>query len=426
MIKNNLKDKMPNVNNYWGQLNNTSPEDHHFNSHEYVYYHCLKTEHPDVLRKVRDIYKKPDACMVCAGKIVIVGYNDALSANPRLIDVWDESNEKQPTEYSKQSGQKFNYKCLICHNVYPRKIADAVKNINECSVCAGKIVVEGFNDLYSCYPKLMEEWSDKNTIDPRTIAHQSKTVVMWECNKCHYEWSTPVYSRTGTGRGCAVCAGQKVLLGVNSIYDKSPLMTSQWDYEKNYPITPKDVYVASRTKYWWRCENNHEWYLAPGDRWWPTKNKVAACKRCVTNKVSYYENLLVKYYENKGIRLIQGSRNILKNNNKELDIYLPDYNIAIEFNGDYWHSNTIIHEKYNMSAYDYHKIKYDECADNGIQLLYVWYSDFNMDQDKFLKLLDDAVFNKNISSELLKFSIEGADDNVIMGADDVDVLVGED
>lgn len=49
---------------------------------------------------------------------------------------------------------------------------------------------------------------------------------------------------------------------------------------------------------------------------------------------------------------------------KELDIYLPDAKLAIEFNGTYWHSHKRVPR-------GYHKHKSDLCEDNGIRLIHV-------------------------------------------------------
>lgn len=48
---------------------------------------------------------------------------------------------------------------------------------------------------------------------------------------------------------------------------------------------------------------------------------------------------------------------------KEIDIFCPDHNIAIECNGVYWHS---------MKPTNYHKEKFDACKAQGIQLLTIW------------------------------------------------------
>lgn len=65
-----------------------------------------------------------------------------------------------------------------------------------------------------------------------------------------------------------------------------------------------------------------------------------------------------------GVKYETNNRTILKD--KELDIYIPSHNIAIECNGCYWHSQQ--HHK----PINYHIDKYYRCKDIGIQLITFW------------------------------------------------------
>jgi len=83
--------------------------------------------------------------------------------------------------------------------------------------------------------------------------------------------------------------------------------------------------------------------------------------------VSSDELEMVRYLESLGItNIIQNTRSVLPNK-KELDIYLPDYNIAIEMNGVYWH-----HEDVDHITRSYHNEKFKMCEQMGIQLLTVF------------------------------------------------------
>lgn len=68
-----------------------------------------------------------------------------------------------------------------------------------------------------------------------------------------------------------------------------------------------------------------------------------------------------------GIEYIPNSRDIIPP--YELDVYIPSKNMAIEFNGVFWHS-----ERFKDS--DYHYIKWRECNKKGIQLLQIWEDDW--------------------------------------------------
>lgn len=57
-------------------------------------------------------------------------------------------------------------------------------------------------------------------------------------------------------------------LGSNSITlaDSNDELVKQWDYEKNYPLTPDKVSAFSHLKAWWLCINNHSWQAAINNR----------------------------------------------------------------------------------------------------------------------------------------------------------------
>lgn len=54
---------------------------------------------------------------------------------------------------------------------------------------------------------------------------------------------------------------------------------------------------------------------------------------------------------------------------KELDIYLPDMNLAFEFNGLYWHSELFKNKSYHLD-------KTTDCLSKGINLIHIWEDDW--------------------------------------------------
>lgn len=75
-------------------------------------------------------------------------------------------------------------------------------------------------------------------------------------------------------------------------------------------------------------------------------------------------------------RIIRHDREVLKG--KELDLYIPDKKIAIEFNGNYWHS---IKDK------TYHQQKTIACARKGIHLIHIFEYEWD-NEDKQRKIKD--------------------------------------
>ena len=85
---------------------------------------------------------------------------------------------------------------------------------------------------------------------------------------------------------------------------------------------------------------------------------------------SKYETEIIELIKSikPNVEILQRDRNIL--NGKEIDIYLPEYKLAIEFNGDYWHND----EHRNKKAHQYKTLK---CNEKGIRLIHIFEYEWN-------------------------------------------------
>jgi hypothetical protein len=79
------------------------------------------------------------------------------------------------------------------------------------------------------------------------------------------------------------------------------------------------------------------------------------------------ETEIVEFLKSLGItNIVRNSRSLIPTG-KEIDIFLPDHNLAIEYNGVYWH-----HEDVDHITRSYHSSKYFECQKKQIQLITVF------------------------------------------------------
>lgn len=60
----------------------------------------------------------------------------------------------------------------------------------------------------------------------------------------------------------------------------------------------------------------------------------------------------------------------------EIDLFIPELNLGIEYNGDFWHSDLHLVPKHGITAEQYHTQKLTACRDNGIALAFLWDSDW--------------------------------------------------
>lgn len=96
---------------------------------------------------------------------------------------------------------------------------------------------------------------------------------------------------------------------------------------------------------------------------------VCICTKCLEVSVGYsnMELEMQDFLNSLGITYIIKDRTVL--NGKELDIYLPEFKLAIEMNGVYWHSEIYLEK-------GYHRDKTINCREKGVSLLHVWEDDW--------------------------------------------------
>lgn len=102
--------------------------------------------------------------------------------------------------------------------------------------------------------------------------------------------------------------------------------------------------------------------------------KVETCTHC--NPISSYkytgQNEISQIIKDLEINVILNDRKILCG--KEIDIFIPDFNIAIEFNGLWWHSDLFKDKNYHLD-------KKKKCEELGINLIHIWEDDWIYKKD---------------------------------------------
>lgn len=126
--------------------------------------------------------------------------------------------------------------------------------------------------------------------------------------------------------------------------------------------------------------NDKEWVKEIQDKKFITK------KNNGTLYISRKEMELKKFIESLGVKT---EKKRIYNN--EIDIYCPEYNIGVEFNGSYWHSiNGGNMGKINRS---YHSNKFQICQENNIRLIHIWEDEWDY-KNEIIKDILRSVFNK--------------------------------
>ncbi len=186
-------------------------------------------------------------CPICSGNKILVGFNDLATTHPELAA---QAVGWNPKQVSLGSNRKLLWSCELGHEWHSSVANRTASRQTGCSVCAGKEVLVGFNDLATTHPELASQAVGWN---PKTVIAGTSKKLRWRCELGH-EWDANVASRALSNRGCPVCAGQKILVGFNDLATTHPELASQavgWN--------PKTVIAGTHKKLRWRCELGHEW-----------------------------------------------------------------------------------------------------------------------------------------------------------------------
>lgn len=144
-------------------------------------------------------------------------------------------------------------------------------------------------------------------------------------------------------------------------------------------------YNVNYKKLKFECGKGHVWKTTAKS----IKDDGTWCPKCVNND-SKAEKEILKFISNYKKASKINLKDIGIDSKYEIDIYIPDLRLGIEYCGIYWHS-----EKYKDK--NYHYKKYKICKDNGIRLITIFedeWKDRNLQIKNFLKSALGANKNK--------------------------------
>lgn len=175
------------------------------------------------------------------------------------------------------------------------------------------------------------------------------------------------------------------------------------------------IYKPCNISYRIKCDKGHIFKIHREllNSRFETVSEICIVCNPISNNVSGIEINLRKFISSKySGEILLNTRSIISP--YEIDIYLPELKIGIEFNGLFWHSD---YSKEN----DYHKRKYDLSLQNNIKLITIWEDDWIYRNDVVRSfLLKHLNLNKVVSHNDIKL-ISNEDTNHFLNENSMDV-----
>ncbi len=359
-------------------------------------------------------------CPVCTNQVVMKGINDLSTTNPQLAKEWHPTKNVDISidKVGKNSSKKAWW---LCENGHYWKAVIAKRNHGRgCPYCSNKDVWVGDNDLSTTHPEIAAEWDYElnDGLLPTGFTRGAEKKVWWRCNEGH-SWKARIADRckkNGSATGCSQCnsvnSAKKVLekLNVdtsnievlqNNITITHPELSAEWHPTKNEGLRISDVSYGSIKKVWWKCSQGHEWQAPVYSRTSENKN---GCPICSKHTGTSFSEQAVLFYISKIFDLADG-RVII--NGTEADIFIPTLNLAIEYDGVYYHKDIMRDIKKNELLKDVNLIRIREA---GLPII----EDFNCKNFQLTKnnpselglVIEDVIKHIRSSYELSPCEIE--------------------
>ena len=202
-----------------------------------------------------------------------------------------------------------------------------------------------------------------------------KEKVCIVCPKHGEFWQTP--QKHLKGQGCPICGGTSKLTTNQFIKKSNEIHQFKYDYSNS-------IYVNNKTYIDIICPKHGLFRQLPYNHL-----NGHGCPKCVET-ISKAECLVYNFVKNIDKDIAQSKRDIIYP--YELDLYSSKYNIAIEFDGLYWHNEKNVDNNHHIN-------KTELCEKQGIQLIHIFEDEWLFKQEivksrikSILGVIDNKIF----------------------------------
>ena len=293
------------------------------------------------------------SCPYCSYREILVGFNDLSTTHPEFSS--ELKNSSEALEHTSKSSKKLEWVCPHGHT-YLSSPSERITRNYGCSVCSGKTVLCGVNDLATTHPNIAQELLDSE--DGHKYTYGSSKKVTWKCVTCSGEWNSTVSNRV-KGSGCPYCDGRKPVSGENDFQSMFPDMYAELTNPPLHPLTVGSAYRGE-----WKCGKGHTWETSVAHRTY-YNSQCPVCFRKTSRFEEEVKDFILSI--NSEIDIVPNTRGIL--GGLEIDLYLPEIGLGIECHGTYYHQEDFVGKNKHID-------KYFAAQEAGITLLQIWDTDW--------------------------------------------------
>lgn len=337
---------------------------HGENTYDYskVVYSKAKTPVTIICQKHGEFEQRPDTHLTGAG-CKLCGTDKTNNSKVKTLEYY-------LPKFIEKHGNKYDYSkavytasdeniTIICstHGEFQQTPSNHVVG-KGCNKCGREITGQARKvGLQSTLEAFQLAHGDKYGYDkvPENVKAADKVEIF--C-KVHQEYFLQAPAQHKKGIGCPKCGRERAEIAkadtLESFIEKA---NKVHNFKYSYA---KSVYTESHARLIITCPTHGDFkQIANGH------TQGSGCPKCVGN-ISKAEQEIADFLK-QYIDLVQSDRSQI--DNLELDIYIPSKNLAIEYNGLYWHSDVKKEDNYHLN-------KYKACQQKGIRLIQIFEDEY--------------------------------------------------
>ena len=263
-----------------------------------------------------------DNCQTCISK--------SFSSHPKSI-YFSANNTKNPRCIFKGTQDKYLFNCDKCHHEFNISINSITTNNHWCNYCSNKYLC-GSDSCQFCLVKSFAShsksiyFSENNKKKPLEIFKGTHDKYLFNCDKCHHEFSISINSITTSNHWCNYCSNKILCLSENCVvcFNKSFSSHPKSIYfSKKNSIIPREIFKSTCFKYIFHCNIcDHDFKTSPNNivcknNWCPycSNSKLCESQDCIRCFENSFENCSTsKNWSNKNL---EKPRNIFRFSGKK-------------------------------------------------------------------------------------------------------------
>lgn len=339
--------------------------------------------------------QRGSGCPYCSGRLPILGVNDLATTHPEIAHQLVDSS--LGTTLKSGSSKKVLWRCPNNpDHVWEAVVRYRTEKNNTCPHCTPKPKrsTKRLATVAEARPDLLKLTHEKERLASCSLG--SGVSIEWVCTDCtpNHPYIMEVRKKI-KGQECPIKTHRQVLPGFSDLATTHPEYAQ---YLRNPNEATEVTYGSDRTLQWVCSTYDHHVFSAKVYQ--VTRNPVFMCQICAMQGKSSQEKECADVLETliPDANIVRHARGVIPGVT-EIDIWLPDYQLGIEFNGLYWHSE-------HFKDSNYHAQKTALVRASGADLIHIWADQWVSHKDCVVRMLAHRLHAKEHLPQALNVSMD--------------------